>query len=114
MPHPQALPNAHLAVIAPEKLHGYALNPAHPRGGPKARVFASALGYTRENWHELAAAIREALPEHPAVERQKAGGREFAVDLHLVGPGGRAMVRTGWMIDEGQDAPRLTTLYVNR
>ncbi|RZS53020.1 DUF6883 domain-containing protein [Sphaerotilus mobilis] len=114
MPDPQALPNFQGAVIPLEKLFDYALNPSHPRGGPKSRVFASALGYTRENWRELVDAILEALPDHPAVERTRAGGREFAVDLLLTGPGGRAMVRTGWMIDEGHDMPRLTTLYVYR
>lgn len=29
----------------PHKLTGYCLNPEHPRGKHKARVFASALGF---------------------------------------------------------------------
>jgi hypothetical protein len=114
MTHPQALPHVEKAIVAVAKLRDYALNPQHPRGGSKARVFASALGYTRDNWRDLAEAILRALPEHPAVSRPaRRGGQEFAVDLLILGPRGRATVRTGWMIDTGQQAPRLTTLYVN-
>ncbi|WP_200235400.1 DUF6883 domain-containing protein [Thiohalocapsa halophila] len=40
------LPNANQAVVDLEKLRGYCLNPAHPRGRHKARVFAAALGIT--------------------------------------------------------------------
>jgi len=28
-------------------------HPAHPQGGPKARVFAAVLGITRTDWHYL-------------------------------------------------------------
>ena len=41
------------------KLRSYCLNPRHPRGRHKARVFASALGITREN----AGLLRQALLE---------------------------------------------------
>lgn len=37
------LPGAELAVVDIDKLRNYCLNPAHPRGHHKARVFASAL-----------------------------------------------------------------------
>lgn len=115
MPHPDALPGFDKAVIQPGKLVDYALNPDHPKGGSKARVFAAALGFTRENWPDLAAAILAALQHHPAVEREiKPYGREFAVDLSITGPAGSAIVRTGWMIDNGSDVPRLTTIYVSR
>ena len=39
--------------IDPRKLTEYALNPAHPRGGHKARVFRSALGYNIQNYESL-------------------------------------------------------------
>ncbi|WP_367268233.1 DUF6883 domain-containing protein [uncultured Thiohalocapsa sp.] len=38
------LPNADQAAVDLDKLRGYCLNPAHPRGRHKARVFAAALG----------------------------------------------------------------------
>jgi len=33
--------------VSEAKLRDYVLNPAHPQGGPKARVFAAVLGITR-------------------------------------------------------------------
>ncbi len=44
---------AHLAVIPAEKLVRYALDPAHPRGCHKARVFSAALDIGREDWRYL-------------------------------------------------------------
>ena len=39
------LRNARHAVIRPEKLTRYCLDPASPRGRDKARVFKAALGF---------------------------------------------------------------------
>jgi hypothetical protein len=36
------LPGADVAIVDVEKLTGYCLNPEHPRGKHKARVFADA------------------------------------------------------------------------
>jgi len=47
------LPNADLAQVSEAKLRDYVLNPAHPQGGPKARVFAAVLGITRTDWQYL-------------------------------------------------------------
>ncbi len=44
------LPRAAGAVIPTHKLVEYALNPEHPRGQHKARVFQSALGIARSDW----------------------------------------------------------------
>lgn len=43
------LPNVEKAIINPNKLTEYALNPEHPVGGNKAKVFESALGYNQSN-----------------------------------------------------------------
>jgi hypothetical protein len=51
-PQPR-LPHAELAVVSAAKLRDYVLNPAHPQGGPKARVFAAVLGLTRADWQYL-------------------------------------------------------------
>ena len=40
------LPNSHSAVVEIEKLRDYSLNPIHPVGKHKARVFRAALGIT--------------------------------------------------------------------
>jgi len=39
------------------------LNPDHPRGKDKARVFASLLGITRDDANELAALVRQAATD---------------------------------------------------
>ncbi|MEH2445719.1 MAG: DUF6883 domain-containing protein [Nostoc sp.] len=43
------LPNGEQAEISVQKLIGYCLNPEHPSGKHKARVFASILEITVEN-----------------------------------------------------------------
>ena len=48
-----------------EKLVGYALDPAHPGGGHKARVFSSALGIGRADWRFLADQLVEGVVEAP-------------------------------------------------
>lgn len=107
------LRNAAAAVIEPEKLLACCLDPQHPDGRHKARVFASALGFNRSNHADLLLAIRSAIL---ITEAESLGemphGYRWRVDLPLTGPGGTAMVRTGWIYEKGQDVPRLTTAFV--
>ena len=62
------LPNGDKAIVAIEKLTAYALDPTHPKGRHKARVFARALGLTAADADFLraelprAAASEDALP----------------------------------------------------
>ncbi|MDX6494137.1 MAG: hypothetical protein QOE17_123, partial [Gaiellales bacterium] len=44
------LPRASEAIVPAEKLVDYCLDPEHPQGTHKARVFLSALGIGRANW----------------------------------------------------------------
>ena len=46
------MPGGETAIVDREKLTGYCLNPEHPRGKRKARVFAT-LGFTAENADDL-------------------------------------------------------------
>lgn len=43
------LPNLEHAVIDIEKLRAYVLNPLHPEGRHKARVFLAALGVSADD-----------------------------------------------------------------
>ncbi len=43
------LPNGERAAVDLEKLTDYCLNPDHPRGKHKARVFLGACGFAAEN-----------------------------------------------------------------
>jgi hypothetical protein len=88
------------------------LNPEHPRGKHKARVFAT-LGFTAENAEERRAALLRAAASgdaEPAVS-DKYGGRyvsEFAIE----GPQAAGIVRSTWIVRRGETAPRLTSCFV--
>ena len=47
------LPNSDRAVVEIAKLRDYCLNPEHPHGKHKARVFAAALGLTADQAETL-------------------------------------------------------------
>ena len=55
------LPQADRAHIDARKLRDYALNPDHPKGRHKARVFQSALGVGRDDWEYLRDQILEGI-----------------------------------------------------
>ena len=109
-----AIPNVENATINPKKLTEYALNPNHPVGGNKAKVFESALGYNQSNADDLMRQIYEKLPNSEAVLGQlDEYGQRYTVDIPITGPNGNTVnVRTGWIIKTGSDIPELTTLFV--
>ena len=111
----KAIPNVKNAIINPKKLTEYALNPNHPVGGNKAKVFESVLGYNQSNADDLMQQIYAQLPNSEAVlGKLDEYGQRYTVDMLITGPNGKtATVRTGWIIKEGSDIPELTTLWVN-
>lgn len=107
------LPNASRAFIDIRKLTDYCLNPTHPRGRNKARVFKAALGLTDEDAEEL----RDALLAAAQTEDADAGqedeyGQRYTVDALISGPDGEATVRSSWIVRADEDFPRLTSCYV--
>lgn len=110
----ELLPNREKAEIPDKKLLDYMLNPDHPKGGSKAVVFRNVLGYTKENAQDLASAFRKGLNSWKATERKpQKHGRPYEVKMLLSGPTGRqATVKTGWIMDDGSDHPRLTSAYI--
>jgi hypothetical protein len=60
------LPNSERAIIEMEKIEGYCLNPEHPKGKHKARVFKSALDLDLNDAEELRAAIQQAVLTYDA------------------------------------------------
>ena len=110
------LPNAENAVIDIEKLRGYSLSPTNPRGKHKARLFRKKLGMDIDDAEILRQAIQKAIFIAEAVERKPtAHGRIFRVDF-AVGRGKgiiwyQAGVRSGWIIRNDEDFPRLTTCF---
>ncbi len=106
------IPNAEKAVIAPEKLRDYLLNPAHRRGGSKARLLL-ACGYRADAWDVLEAHLREQhLTRDFTIAKGNLYGRRFEIRAPLSTPNGRSVVfESVWQIDKGTDLPRLITMY---
>jgi hypothetical protein len=106
------LPNTENAVIAPEKLKDYLLNPAHKKGGTKARLFLS-LGYSADAWQRLEADLRaDHLSAEFVGQSENEYGKCYEIVAPLQSPSGRAIrFRSVWQIDTGTDYPRLITMY---
>ena len=107
------LPNADHAVVDLSKLIGYCLNPLHPRGRHKATVFKSALGIDQSGAELLKTFLLRAAREGQAIaaENDEFGNR-FFVDSEMAGPAGVAVVRSSWIILEGENTPRFVSCYV--
>lgn len=101
------------AVIDQRKLDGYALNPDHPVGGSKARVFDSALGFNQSNSADLAAQLKSGVQTQPAIPQlADQYGQRYRVDIPVTGPKGSGMVQSGWIVRPGTSHPELTTVFV--
>ena len=109
------LPNADRAIVSERKLLDYLLNLGHRSGRSKARFFM-AHGFSRDQWHLLADAIRRHATEHPVVsEEATAFGTRYVVDRILHTLWGRTpQLRVVWFIDHSAEAPRLATAYPRR
>ena len=113
------LPNAENAVVDIAKIRDYCLNPDHPEGKHKARVFLTKLGVTRSDADRLRELILEGILVAEATEESSiAYGRRFVVDLLISWVQGvvlsTAVVRTAWIIRNDEDFPRLTTCFVRK
>ncbi|MDO4183372.1 MAG: hypothetical protein Q4E12_07205 [Coriobacteriia bacterium] len=103
-----------VTIRGKDKLYGYSLNPAHPTGKNKARVFKSALGMEQKDYRRLAAQIRSKAAKYEAVPGEvDKYGRRYTIDMPIKGPNGKtAVVRTAWIVRSGQTKPDLVSAYV--
>lgn len=107
------LPGGERAIIAPAKLGDYLLSPAHWHGEHKARVFASALGLRSSNAAVLEAALLRAAVEQEAVLQQRtAYGSIYVVRFEMHHADRSAMIRSVWIIPDGQSRPEFVTAIV--
>lgn len=107
------LPNAERAVVDVRKLRHYCLNPEHPRGQHKARVFKSALGWTAEQAEDVQRRLLEAvLREDASFLGADDYGQRYALDFAIQGVDGVATIRSLWIIRHGDDFPRFASCYV--
>lgn len=106
-------PNHKNAIVSPPKIVDYLLNLSSENGKTKAHFFM-AFGFTIEEWEQLAEAlIRHASTHEVAkVELRPPFGIHYVVDGTLETPDKRnPAVRVVWIIDEGDDFPRLISAY---
>ena len=106
------LPNADLAEIDQEKLHGYLLSSTHPVGRFKARFFA-ALGYSAERWQQLETDLRtQHLTQDARPGESMPKGQIYTIRAILKGPNGQsAVVLSVWFVPTAGAAPRFVTAY---
>lgn len=77
-----------------------------------ARLFSSILGMTADNAEKL----REILLEVVKTQAARLGRRDefeqrYTVDFTIQWQDRSAIVRSGWIIENDSDIPRLTTCY---
>ena len=109
------LPHADQATIDIAKLRDYSLNPLHPEGKHKARVFAATMGFSVADAERLQGLILTSIStEEAIVGPADEHGERYAVDFASQGLRGKVTIRTAWIIDRGEILPRLVSCYVKR
>ncbi len=102
-------------IIPTEKLFDYCLNPAHPRGGDKAKLFGQALGINLENADVFIELLMTAAKnEEATLVRTDRYGQYYRLDFSADGVRGKETVRSTWMIRKGSDKARLVSCFVKR
>ncbi len=107
------LPNGELATVSLPKLRDYCLNPDHPHGKHKARVFASVLGFTAEDAAELRRILLVAArTQEVQIAAQDEFGQRYLLDVKLAGVREYVLVRSVWIVRPSEGIPHLVTCYV--
>jgi filamentous hemagglutinin len=108
------LPRAHDAAIPTDKLVSYALDPGHPRGRHKARVFSAALAIEQTDWRYLHDQLAAGVLDAPVrATRITPFGVVYDVVVLIDGlNGATAPVATIWIV-ESDRPPRLVSTWVD-
>jgi hypothetical protein len=106
------IPNADFAHFPAEKLTDYLLNVQHSIGGSKARWFLG-LGYDATNPMVLEQDLLELVrTSEDYSEKSSPFGTKYVMAGTVTTPGGsKATLTTVWIIESGEDRPRLVTAY---
>ncbi len=97
------------------KLRNYCLDPQHPRGKHKARVFEAMLGLNRNDAHMLKEALLDAVRsrgEHMVPGEKDEYGQRYLLNFNLTTDKGTAAVRSAWIVLSDETELKLTTCYV--
>ena len=107
------LPHGREAILDIRKIEDYCLNPSHPRGRHKARVFRDALDFRQADAPWLRNAILNAALVEEAVEIDTdEWGLHWRLDATLRRHGKTAVVRTIWLVRARERVPRFVTCWV--
>lgn len=108
------LPNADQAVVEIQKLRDYCLNPTHPRGKHKARVFESALGLTEDDAERLREELLAAVQKNDAKRLfEDEYGVRYQVEFKMGVASNHATIRSVWIVRSNESFPKLATCYVH-
>lgn len=99
-------------MVEQQKVEDYLLNAAHPDNGGKAKFFEK-LGFRRDNWQELAAAVKKLAASADVTSTEESPhGRKYVIVGSVESPSGKtATVQAVWIVDQGLETPRLVTAY---
>lgn len=107
------LPNGHRSDLG-TKLEDYVLNPRHWEGRHKAKVFDSVLGISLANRELLRHAILSAAETSDQAEPlgNNGHGEVYVLRFPVETARGHTTVLTVWIIQNGEDFPRLVSCYM--
>ena len=106
------LPYVEQAFVDEDKITGYLLSETHS-GGQDKQAFFTRFGFSVAQWEVMAEALVQHAHDHDVVsETSTPHGTKYVVEGPLSTPDERnPAVRTVWIIDTGETAPRLVTAY---
>ncbi|MBD2081554.1 DUF6883 domain-containing protein [Leptolyngbya sp. FACHB-17] len=106
------IPNSENAIVDIRKLRDYCLNLEHDDGKHKARLFSSILEMTADDAEELRQILLEVVKVQEAqLGRQDEFGQRYTLDFTIEWQNRSATLRSGWIIEQGSENPKLTTCY---
>jgi hypothetical protein len=106
------LPNGDRAVVDIRKLRDYCLNPNHPVGKHKARLFKSLLGIVQDDANELRMVLLQAAATANAIKgKRDKYGQRYTVHFDIARGSKMAIIESGWIILTDEDFPRFVTCY---
>jgi hypothetical protein len=107
------LPHPERAIVEIEKIASYCLNPEHPEGKHKARVFKSALNLDLDDAEELQAALLQAVATYDAIPgKSNPYGQKYIIDFLMSRSEKQAIIQSVWIVRNDEGFPRLVTCYV--
>jgi hypothetical protein len=107
------VPNAERAILDIRKIAEYCLNPMHPRGRHKARVFRDALKLNQDDAGWLQGVLLDGLRRGEAIGLSSDDlGSRWRVDVPVTRHDKSVVVRTVWIVRSGEQVPRFVTCWV--